>query len=771
MSKALPTDVPNSRSGGHLKRPGDGLAGASSGMDGARATVVFLLSVLRRWGILCLPLGLLSAGAAVYFIWGLPRPVYLATGWIRIEDKRPTITSAETDSKKFAQTQVQLITCPLVVNQALKQPAVTKLPQVQKSTSALDWVTKHVQVTPAGTAPGPISTAPTGPPKPNTSEIYNVQFDDSDPKVAATMVNAVVSAYMNLYSDSDSKQTRELLKLLEQEKERRATDMHRLQENVRALTKAVSSKDPLTARNTRGSPLILNTTSSDEDRLAATEVERQMLEVKLRSYEESVAKKHVEVSAAQIDAAISARPEVMQQDAAIDKAKARLARTIEVLAKGNDDPRARTAEQEVAKLESGLKQLREKLRSEVTQRAEETELAKRQEALVGLREAIANKRGLEELFKRRHQKWLREQENISGQALELENARLELTRTETVYQSICDRATRLQTEMRAPMQVSLLERAVPPTKPVKDYRILVAMAATLAGLGWPFGLATFWEICVRRVVESRQVETATGIPVIGEIAALPTKRWFNRNVKFQRRQRIYEESIDALRTSLVMSDDMKDVRIIAVTSAVSAEGKTSLASQLAVSLARASGEQTLLIDGNMRTPDLHAVFEVTNERGLADVLGGRCAPQEAIVTDWHKDLKLHLMPAGHLERSPYVLLGDGRLSSVLEELRNVYRYIVIDAPSVLSAGEALIINKSADGTILCTLRERTRVPRLTLARQRLQSVGVRLLGAVLAGVPARSYANKYGGYCCYGNRPNGGTKSGGKNRDPIKKIA
>jgi polysaccharide biosynthesis transport protein len=184
--------------------------------------------------------------------------------------------------------------------------------------------------------------------------------------------------------------------------------------------------------------------------------------------------------------------------------------------------------------------------------------------------------------------------------------------------------------------------------------------------------------------------------------------------------------------------------VLVVTSAVSGEGKTSVASQLAVSIARSSGEPTLLIDADMRSPDIHNVFDIENEPGLAQVLSHECSAKDAIVTSWSK--YVHILPAGVLEASPHKLLGDGALRALLDEARKNYRHIVIDTSPILSASESLVLAKAADATLLCAMKGSSRIDQVQRAYERLVNTGARPLGTVLNGVPTGRYAYLYGIY-------------------------
>ena len=165
---------------------------------------------------------------------------------------------------------------------------------------------------------------------------------------------------------------------------------------------------------------------------------------------------------------------------------------------------------------------------------------------------------------------------------------------------------------------------------------------------------------------------------------------------------------------------------------------------MVVSLARANSQLTLIIDADLRSPDVYHIFKLGNEPGLAKLLDDQCTLEEAIDTSWGS--LVHVLPAGQLHKSPHELLGNGRFGKLLDEVRGRYAHIVIDTPPILAASESLVISKYADGTILCAMRGRSRVDQVQLAHRRLLAAGGNTLGAVLNAVPASSYAFTYGSY-------------------------
>jgi Mrp family chromosome partitioning ATPase len=139
------------------------------------------------------------------------------------------------------------------------------------------------------------------------------------------------------------------------------------------------------------------------------------------------------------------------------------------------------------------------------------------------------------------------------------------------------------------------------------------------------------------------------------------------------------------------------------------------------------------------------VFDIPKEPGLVKALSNGTAARDSIRPTAVNPL-VHLLPAGRLHKSPHSLFGRGHLKSLVDELRNEYRYIVIDTPPVLSASESLVVAKAADGALICTLRESSRAGQVRLTYQRLQAAGARVIGVVLSGVPTKTYAYRYGSY-------------------------
>jgi capsular exopolysaccharide synthesis family protein len=168
-----------------------------------------------------------------------------------------------------------------------------------------------------------------------------------------------------------------------------------------------------------------------------------------------------------------------------------------------------------------------------------------------------------------------------------------------------------------------------------------------------------------------------------------------------------------------------------VTSAGPLEGKTTLASHLAISIAGA-GCRTLLIDADMRRPVLHRIFERKLSPGLGEVLRGKASAAEAIqATDMEG---LWLLAAGSFDEVVISLLARGQMKQMLEPLRTEYDSIVIDSPPVMPVNDALLIGQHVDAVVLSVRPEQSRVPVVNEALDRLWALNIPVLGTVLNGL-------------------------------------
>jgi len=183
-------------------------------------------------------------------------------------------------------------------------------------------------------------------------------------------------------------------------------------------------------------------------------------------------------------------------------------------------------------------------------------------------------------------------------------------------------------------------------------------------------------------------------------------------------------------------------RLFAVTSSVPSEGKSTVACNAAVALARA-GSRVLLVDADLRRGTQHALFSVSNEPGLSSYLQGGTDTVDSMVSATDVD-NLTLMPSGAPMQNPIPFLHAERFHALLRDLRGWYEYIILDLPPVRSAADALIVAPLADAVILVAASGQTRKDDVTTTKRMIRSVRSKLCGCVLTKSSVRG-----GGYYYY----------------------
>ncbi len=330
-------------------------------------------------------------------------------------------------------------------------------------------------------------------------------------------------------------------------------------------------------------------------------------------------------------------------------------------------------------------------------------------------------------------------EQYGGMTAELQFANDELVVASDVLTKLRGRVAAIRTERRQDGAVRTLASATLPKAPVEaaPYKKLVMASASAFVIPFLFGL--LWEYKVQRLTDA-DAHQHTGLmaPVIGEVSRLPA------GSGSQKARRIFEESIDSLRANLFLSIDTRNIRSIAVVSSMSGEGKSSVASQLALSMAKATGETVLLVDADLRRPDQHEIFGLEMGPGLTSVLSGKTKLDDTVNTSLGH--LIHVLPAGQLSASPHRLVSPTNFKSFVEDALLTYKYVVVDTAPVLAAGETLAIASSVDATLVCVMRDVSRKENVIRTTRRLEAAGASVAGTVFSGVSARQYGYRYGNY-------------------------
>jgi capsular exopolysaccharide synthesis family protein len=205
----------------------------------------------------------------------------------------------------------------------------------------------------------------------------------------------------------------------------------------------------------------------------------------------------------------------------------------------------------------------------------------------------------------------------------------------------------------------------------------------------------------------------------------------------------FGEAMRAVRTAVIFSSADEGARAIVVTSTAPGEGKTLISTNLAVALAQAD-QRTLVIDGDMRRPRVHGVFRRQQEPGLSNVLVGTARMSDAVRMTQVPNL--YVLPSGHIPPNPAELLGSTRYLEALDELRQQFDWIIIDAPPVMAVTDAAILSNSATGVVFVVGAEMTSKRNAVSAVEHLAQARAKFIGAVLNRVDLKRHSYYYAPY-------------------------
>ena len=208
-----------------------------------------------------------------------------------------------------------------------------------------------------------------------------------------------------------------------------------------------------------------------------------------------------------------------------------------------------------------------------------------------------------------------------------------------------------------------------------------------------------------------------------------------------------------LRTNIEYSSFNKDIQVICVTSSTPAEGKSSVASNLAT-VAIAKYEKVLLIDCDLRKPVQHKIFKVSNKLGISNLMKEKSEIDLEIGGYFQKfkdnstDGKLYVLTSGKSVPNPQELLASDRFKELIEKFREMFDYIIIDCPPLNAVADAIPVSSIVDGTLFVVSAMDTAKQEAKNALTMLQRNGANVLGCVLTKVDitSKSYYSYYGNY-------------------------
>ncbi|RMH69907.1 MAG: polysaccharide biosynthesis tyrosine autokinase [Gemmatimonadetes bacterium] len=291
--------------------------------------------------------------------------------------------------------------------------------------------------------------------------------------------------------------------------------------------------------------------------------------------------------------------------------------------------------------------------------------------------------------------------------------------------------------------IQVLDYASIPTAPIGGgpNRQKAILLGALLGIGVGLGVAFLLEFLDNTIRETDEIERHIQLPVYGMIPQIESIKNGRRTHKAKARfetlvthlapKSIPSEAFRSLRTNIQFFDLSRQSEAILITSAVSEEGKSTTCANLAITTAQV-GRKTLLIDGDLRKPVIHHLFEAPSEPGLTDVLLGRYTWQEVIHSTSVPGLDI--ICSGTQPPNPSELLSSPELKSLITTLKEHYDMILFDSPPVIPVADSVALSTNVDGVLLVVSAGKTDRHALQRTRDLLHNVNARIMGAVLNNV-------------------------------------
>lgn len=323
-----------------------------------------------------------------------------------------------------------------------------------------------------------------------------------------------------------------------------------------------------------------------------------------------------------------------------------------------------------------------------------------------------------------------------SQQADLESQRRTLVDQQSLFKQRLDQ---LQVEAAlATGGADVVRAADQPSEPSDPQPSRSAALALVVGLLIGLGAAFLLDYLDDSIRSPEDLERAAdGLPVLAVVpSGPPADHW---PIAMSRPGDPVVEAFRGLRTSLQFLGLDRATRVIHVTSPVPGDGKTTVASNLAVVFSQA-GMRVLLVDADLRRPRVHKIFGVNASRGFTNVLIGE--PLELLTFAINSNLDV--LPAGPVPPNPSELLGGRQMRTFVEEATRAYDIVIFDSAPVLPVADSLALSAVADGVVLVTQAGRTSNQQVRDVISQLQRVQAPVLGTVLNRTKVRRSPGGYG---------------------------
>jgi capsular exopolysaccharide synthesis family protein len=679
----------------------------------------------RRW-LPATALALTLASLAGVLTWlFLPRG-YEAVAWLRVRDKSGMFGVGggrdNAEYEAYRKTQVQLIKSPFVLTSALRRPGMSSLSLLSDEDDPVGYLVRNIQVS-----------------APMESEVVQVRMRGENAKEVTQIVNAVTQAYLTDVINKEKSDRLQRRDTLERKYKENMAEVRANYDTYNNLAKSLGTADSAEVATQRS--LLLDHLQTLRAQLNQSQRDLALIDAELAIMD---AKDRGEISLEQslpeetIDAMLLRDPEFAELRERLSGIEESMAYQAERSARGDNDPAVKRLEAMRDSMVKRLEDRKEDLRPQIVAQLSMDSTNRRTGAAAESPVVLRMRR---EILAQQLEQTTKDFDRVATEvrALSVANADL-MSRKQEIEQlmKVTDQmgvqlnATEIDVNM--PNRVELIEEASVPEGTDELFRTMISLLSAIGGLVLGGGSVVLFEYLRDRLSVPEEVSQRVGLRVIGTVPRISRSRRRPNDGHVA-------ECVDGIRA--VVSQTGRDApKVILVTSAVEHEGKTTFASQLAASLAR-SGKRTLLLDGDLRHPNVHLALGLDLRAGLPELLRGEISADEAVQPTAIDGL--FAVTGGACDYAAITALSRSESATIIKGFRESFDHVVIDAGPVLAFADVLLLGQLSDLAIVVTMRDVSRVPQVTSAVDRLRSVGIRVLGTVVNGMsdstPRRLYAS------------------------------
>ncbi len=293
----------------------------------------------------------------------------------------------------------------------------------------------------------------------------------------------------------------------------------------------------------------------------------------------------------------------------------------------------------------------------------------------------------------------------------------------------------------------VLNKALVPGSPYKPNKKLMLVIGLFVGLLLGLGMALLLEHFDNTFKSSEEVETKLGLPVIGMLPnIIESEACSSPALQFvEMPKSSFAESIRTLRTGVLLSMPDLENKSILVTSTVPSEGKTTIAMNLAHSLSHLGA--AILVEADLRRPKVKEnMGGSVNKKGLTSLISGESGFAESITVD-ARSKKLHILSSGMIPPNPLELLSSEKFELLLAQLKQKYKFVIVDCAPVMAVSDALVLSQKVDSVLFVVKHESTPSQLVESAIKRLRRASAKLIGVSMNRL--KTSKARYGRYYKY----------------------